>query len=295
MPEQDQEKDIAESYFMFPELLSFYKRLTITAGFISICVLLAHYWLETIVIYAMYHVLVNSESAIHNSCKELKHSEQVSLSSRFINKIYGFGDVICSYVCGTILYFSIGKPYDLFGALINSVLMSFCVLFLIGAMKSIAIGFQFFRKCDIENGSIGLLTNMSIIIRFILVTPVWVCYLSGVPQNSIPKNLNFYTTIYIITKIIDLIILCYTLSQQCVQFFRSVLISYKGDGECQHCKCKGKNLYMAQCGHVMCMDCIDRSRRVAAKCALCEYNIPRKWTSLYKYGDLEEYLIYFVV
>lgn len=295
MRESNPTQESVDSYFKFTEMIDFYKRLGITASFIALCVILTIYWLEATVLFCMYHVFINSEKAIRKSCNELQENGSITLKSQFTNKIFGFGDIICSYICGVVLYFSISKPYNLVGSIINSFLMSFCVFFLIGSMKSIAIGFQFFRTCDIENGALGLLTQISIIFRYILVSPIWLCYVSDVPQNQIPNKLSKVAQSYIIAKVIGLLFLCSNFSSSIKQFFSAVFISIKGCEKCQKCGSKDKNLMMTQCSHILCMDCIDRARKVLAKCSICQSPIPRKWTLPYCNGFLSETILYFTL
>lgn len=243
----------------------------------------------------MYHVLKQSENTLYQATSSLFAGKPIPLKTSSMLKIYGFGNIICAYVCVHVLYFSIDKYDDISGAIIASCLISLFTFLFIGAMKQIAVGFRFFRVCDIENGALSLLSLMSLIIRFIFVLPIWVCFLSDCPLGSLPSTIPLIAKFYIIGKIAGLWILCSDISNSCKSFFATVLLKMPGTCKCQNCKRETESAKITQCGHVLCMDCIERGRKVSAACVICNSSFPRKWTMPFRYGTLPDLALFCIL
>lgn len=243
----------------------------------------------------MYHALKQSENTIYQATSSLFQGKSIPLKTSSMLKVYGFGNIVCAYICVHILYFSIDKYDDISGAIIASCLISLFTFLFIGAMKSIAIGFRFFRVCDVENGALSLLSLMSLIIRFIFVLPIWVCFLSDTPLGSIPTSIPLIAKFYILGKIVGLWILCSDISNACKSFFAAVFLRMPETCQCQSCKIKTDYAMVTQCGHVLCMNCIERGRKVSAACVICNAAIPRKWTMPFRYGTLPDAALFCIL
>jgi len=264
----------------------FSKRILLFSILLSIMVILVEYWLQILIIFVMIHVLMSSERLIEQSSGNIENGNKIPISSQTFMILYGFGNIICSYVCIHVLFISFDTYVCLVDAIISSLLISLFVFLLIGAMKQIAVSFRFFRNCDIENGALGLLTSMAILIRFVFVAPVWVCFLNNTLFSEFPNQISIVTKIYLFGKFIGFLILCFDFSRSTIQFFNSVLLRVPKGKECLNCKSNESSIVMAQCGHYFCLNCLERSRKVSAKCPLCDHPIPRKWTIRYKSGSI---------
>ena len=258
-------------------------------------VLLIHYWLQIVTIFAMYHILKQSENTLQQSVISLHENHPIPLKIISLLRIYGISNIICAYICVHILYISIDRYNDITGSIIASCLISLFTFLLISAMKNISVGYRFFRPCDIENGALSLLTLVSVIIRYVFVAPIWTCFLCDVPLGHIPESIPSLAKFYLMAKVVGFWILCSDLSNACKTFFASVLLRVEGENECECCKETTNSAMMTQCGHVLCMKCIDRGRKVSAACPICHSQIPRKWTSPFKYGTITDTILVCII
>ena len=239
----------------------------------------------------MYHILKQSENTLYQAIQNLLENQPIPLKIISLLRIYGISNIICSYICVHILYCSIDRYDDITGSIIASCLISLFTFLLIGAMKNIAVGYRFFRPCDIENGALSLLTLVSIIIRYVFVAPIWTCFLCDLPLGEIPHKIPSIAKFYLMAKVVGFWILCADFSSACKSFFLAVLLRVEGENECEFCKTTTQTAMMTQCGHVLCMKCIDRGRKVSAACPVCNSLIPRKWTSPFKFGIITDLLL----
>lgn len=281
----NKEEDEPFNPFKFTELRLFSKRLIITTIVIFILILCVHFWSQFLCIGLVYFgILSPSENTLHDICSILMSNREASLNLRTRLIIYSLLEICSAYLCLNLLYKGLSQE-TLPDIIVESVLISLFTYVLIGSMKNIAVAFRFFRVCDIENGSLSLLTMMSIIIRYIFVTPIWFSFLNDIPLNQIPSHPSILSIVYLISKLGGLWILSVDFSYACKQFFKSCLLKAPPGLICQNCE-KSPAVFFTQCGHVFCKECIERGRKVEAACPFCKSHIPRKWTMPFKYGAL---------
>ena len=247
---------------------------------------LIHVWYQCLIIVIMLYTLQKSEECLNSLSKELHEEEDIPNNIKLQMLMYSFFDLLCSYFSMHSLIKTL-PDYDSFlDAIVASILISLFVFLLFSGMKHIACYFHFFRVYDIENGAISLLTLMSIIIRFIFVTPVWVTFLCDTPLTKFPEVINELCIVYLLSKIGCLWILCLDFSKGCDCFFRSVYLRSPVGVKCENCLKLSKDTpaaFTTQCGHNFCRQCIDKARKVHAVCPVCGFSIPRKWSMTFKY------------
>ena len=271
--------------FEFTELRLYCKRLIFTGFVIFFLILCIHFWQQFLCIGFTYFIILSpSEKCINKCCSILMKEGELSFENRSRLLIYSLFDIIFSYLCFKILFNNLTQK-TLPDAIVASVLISLFTFVLFGAMKNIAIGLRILRICDIENGALTLLTMMSIMIRYIFVSPIWLCFLNDVPLNQIPNDFSILSIIYLLAKIGGLWVLCVDYHFACQQFFSSALVRAPENLKCQNCH-EETAVFFTQCGHVFCRDCIERARKVEAACPVCKTHIPRKWTMPFKYGTI---------
>ena len=208
---------------------------------------------------------------------------ELSFQNRSSLLVFSFFDILFSYICLNLLFQNLDQK-TLPDAIVASILISLFTFVLIGSMKNIAIGLRLFRICDIENGALTLLTIISIMIRYILVTPIWLCFLNDIPLNQKIEHFSILSIIYLLAKISGFWVLCVDFHVVCQQFFSSSLIRAPDGLKCENCD--ETAIFYTQCGHVFCRECIERARKVEAACPVCKTHIPRKWTMPFKYGAI---------
>lgn len=221
-----------------------------------------------------------------------------------------FNNLIWAIVSLHTLFASLTKYDSFLDAFSASLLVSLFVFLVVSSMKHIAFYFHFFRGYDIENGALSILTMMSIIVRFIFVTPIWFCFLSDSPLTEFPQNFGVLPIAYLLAKIGCLWILCVDFAKMCSSFFRAVFLRAPYGVKCELClqQIKKKNEkddvdsesllnscpladFTTQCGHSFCKKCIEKARKVDAACPICHFHIPRKWTMPFKFGTLSNLVI----
>lgn len=272
--------------FQFTELRIFCQRLFLTATLILFIILLIHSWVEIIVICFSYRLLSASENCLFRGslCLMKGFSIPVALQTQML--VFALGNNICAYICLHVMFVNLDHYETLVDAIAAACLVSLFVFLFIGSMKLTAFGLKIFRVCDIENGALSLLAMMSLIIRFIFVTPIWICYLANTTLNQFPHQLTSLCHIYILAKIAGLWILSVDFHTSCKCFFKAVLLRAPPGIECQMCKNQTQAELSTQCGHFLCKKCIERGRRVNASCPICNALVPRKWTMPFRYGTL---------
>jgi hypothetical protein len=149
--------------------------------------------------------------------------------------IHGFGNVICVHV----LFSGIQSCTSAASSVIAGWLVSLFVFLTFGSFKNIAFDFRFLRARDIENGALATAAMLSILVRYVLVTPIWLCFIGGSPLSTFPDPLTGLCWIYLIAKSIGF---CFDFAGICEGFFKSVLLRAPA----------GARL-TTQCGHSFCL------------------------------------------
>lgn len=209
----------------------------------------------------------------------------IPLQQRSKSIIWGIWDSLCAYFCFHIHYNSIESDQNLIESIVCCFLISTCIFLLIGGMKHVAVSVSLLKPCDIENGALGILVLMSLIIRYIFVFPIWYSFLDDSLLIGWPINPSVLCKTYLLSKIGGFWILCSDLSSLCSQFFQALYFNAPIEKQCQVCF-RNSNIIFTQCSHFLCKSCIDRSRKVSAACPICRSPISRKWTLPFSKGIL---------
>jgi hypothetical protein len=205
--------------------------------------------------------------------------------------IYCFGNLICAYFCLHVLITNL-PSYTFFpGAFGASCLLSLFVFLVFGAIKHIAFDFRFVRVYDIENGALALFAMLSIIVRYVVVTPIWLSVFGNAAFTKLPDEVTALCWIYLAVKVGGFFLLCWDFGEMCDGFFKSVLLRASPGTRCQRCNDGTVARVTTQCGHSFCLECIDNRRQVEGACPVCKRRIPRKWVMPLKDGTISRYLL----
>lgn len=234
----------------------------------------------------MAYVLRLSELCLQRAAQSLHDGAPVDPSAQTRMLVFGFGCPVCACACAWALLRTLSAECALADALVAAALLSLAVFLLVSAMKHIAFAFQFFRACDIENGALGLLTEFSLIVRYVTVAPVWLAFLAGrTLRDGLPQRLSGWCTAYALTKLAGFWMLCVDFSGACRSFFCALMRRAPPRAVCAKCGRSGARIE-TQCAHCFCRDCIERARKANGECPVCRRKIPRKWTMPYRFGAL---------
>jgi hypothetical protein len=277
--------------FRFDELRSLGHRLLIVFSLVAVLAAVVRYWWELLVILSMSHVFRVSEECLGQAAQFLLDRTPIPLSLQSQMGIYGFGNLVCAYFCLHVLIANLPSYGSVTGAVVASCLASLFVFLVFGAIKHIAFDFRFVRVYDIENGALSLFAMLSIIIRFVLVTPIWLALLGDCPLTRLPPRPTALCWLYLAVKCGGFLLLCWDYAEMCEGFFKSVLLRAPPGARCQRCANGAPARVTTQCGHSFCMACIDRRRQVEGACPVCRRRIPRKWVLPLKDGTISWYVM----
>jgi hypothetical protein len=176
-------------------------------------------------------------------------------------------------------------------SVIAACLVSLFVFLTFGSFKNIAFDFRFLRTCDIENGALAIIAMLSILMRYVLVTPIWLCFIGGSALSRFPDRLTGLCWVYLFVKCIGFCILCFDFAGICEGFFKSVLLRAPAGARCERCQVETRAQLTTQCGHSFCLSCIDTRRQIEAACPICKASLPRKWSMPLKDGTISTWLL----
>lgn len=226
----------------------------------------------------MFALLNHMEECLWEARKCLQNKEPLPASLKSFMSVYCFAGMICAYICAHVLFASMDDFMNLPTAILTSCLISLFVFLIVASMKHIAFLYKFFRSYDIESGALSLLSMICVIVRYVSVTPVWVCYLANSSLKKFPEKMTTLCHIYLLVKIIGLWIMCVDFSGMCTCFFNAVLLRCPPNTKCESCKDDTPAKLTTQCGHSFCKKCIEKGRTVMAACPVCKSPIPRAWS-----------------
>jgi hypothetical protein len=239
----------------------------------------------------MFHIFRVSEDCLGQAAQFLLDRAPIPPAFQSQMDIYCFGNLLCAYFCLHVLISNLPSYGSVTGAVGASCLFSLFIFLIFGAMKHIAFRFRFIRVYDIENGALALFAMLSIIVRYVVVTPIWLSLLGDSPFTKLPDQFTALCWIYLAVKLGGFILLCWDFGEMCDGFFKSVLLRASPRTHCQRCADRTLARVTTQCGHSFCLACIDNRRQVEGACPVCKRRIPRKWVMPLKDGTISRYLL----
>lgn len=197
-------------------------------------------------IFVLFHILRRSEDCLQQAVQALCEGDDIPITLQSHRFFFCFSNLLAALVSLRTLFATLTKYNSFFDALSAAALVSLFVFLVVSSMKHIAFYFHFFRGCDIENGALSLLAHMSIIIRFIFVTPIWFCFLSDSPLTEFPDKYGVLPIAYLLAKIGCLWILCIDFAKDCSSFFRAVFLRAPNGVKCEKCVADVKRKWKAK-------------------------------------------------
>ena len=171
------------------------------------------------------------------------------------------------------------SPISLVSSYIRSLLISLSIFFVLLALKSFLIGLRLVSPLDIKRGLFAMFHRISVFIRALLVTPIWLNFFSD-SQNAklipIIKSQDFnICKMYLIAKAVffaeliwDFDVVRYTFYLSYQKLFMKFI-----NGNCKECGiCKKVSNYQIdlKCGHSFCPECIEAEFKVRPFCPVCD-------------------------